>query len=117
MAFGRWLPWTGRAGGCAAASGPSARSAIAGTLVERELVAFDAESRPDLARLLCRHGLAGEWKIKPARRCCPVQYVLFDLLYYHRLQDFRGMLQGRCGIGSGRVRQPITPPCPKALPR
>ena len=54
----------------------------AGTLVEGELVAVDAEGRPDLARLLRRHGLTAGWKIGLARRTCPVQYVLFDLLYH-----------------------------------
>jgi ATP-dependent DNA ligase len=54
----------------------------AGTLVDGELVAFDDESRPDLPRLLRRHGLAEGWKIGLARRCCPAQYVLFDLLYH-----------------------------------
>jgi bifunctional non-homologous end joining protein LigD len=45
----------------------------AGTLVEGELVAVDAEGRPDLARLLRRHGLTAGWKIGLARRTCPVQ--------------------------------------------
>ena len=54
----------------------------AGTLVDGELVAFDADGRLDLRRLLRRHGLTAGWKIGLARRCCPVQYVLFDLLYY-----------------------------------
>ena len=54
----------------------------AGTLVDGELVAFDAQGRPDLARLLRRHGLTSAWKIGLARRCCPVHYLLFDLLYY-----------------------------------
>ena len=54
----------------------------AGTLVDGELVAFDDESRPDLPRLLRRHGLTSGWKIGLARRTCPVQYVLFDLLYH-----------------------------------
>jgi bifunctional non-homologous end joining protein LigD len=52
------------------------------TLVDGELVAFDAAGRPDLPRLLRRHGLTAGWKIVLARRCCPVHYVLFDLLYY-----------------------------------
>jgi len=53
-----------------------------GTLVDGELVAFDADGRPDLPRLLRRHGLTSGWKIALARRTCPVQYMLFDLLYY-----------------------------------
>ena len=58
------------------------RSLPPGTLVDGELVTFDTEGRPDLPRLLRRHGLASEWKIGQARRSCPVQYVLFDLLYH-----------------------------------
>jgi len=54
----------------------------AGTLVDGELMAVDAEGRPELARLLRRHGLTSGWKIGLAQRCCPVQYVLFDLLYH-----------------------------------
>jgi bifunctional non-homologous end joining protein LigD len=53
----------------------------AGTLVDGELVACDAEGRPDLARLLRRHGLADPWRIRQARRWCAVRYVVFDLLY------------------------------------
>ncbi len=54
----------------------------AGTLVDGELVAFDADGRPDLPRLLRRHGLADPWRIRQARHWCPVRYVLFDLLYH-----------------------------------
>jgi len=54
----------------------------AGTLVDGELVAFDADGRPDLPRLLRRHGLAHAWRIRQARLWCPVRYVLFDLLYH-----------------------------------
>ena len=54
----------------------------AGTLVDGELVAFDQDGRPDLSRLLRRHGLTTAWKIGLARRGCPVHYVLFDLLYH-----------------------------------
>jgi bifunctional non-homologous end joining protein LigD len=54
----------------------------AGTLVDGELVAFDADGRPDLPRLLRRHGLASGWRIRQARLWCPVRYVLFDLLYH-----------------------------------
>jgi bifunctional non-homologous end joining protein LigD len=53
-----------------------------GTLVDGELVAFDADGRPDLPRLLRRHGLTNPWRIRQARHWCPVQYVLFDLLYH-----------------------------------
>ena len=54
----------------------------AGTLVDGELVALDVELRPDLPRLLRRHGLTSGWKIGLARHSCPVHYVLFDLLYH-----------------------------------
>jgi ATP-dependent DNA ligase len=54
----------------------------AGTLVDGELVALDAEGRPDLRGLLRRHGLSDPWRIRQARQWCPVRYVLFDLLYH-----------------------------------
>jgi hypothetical protein len=54
----------------------------AGTLVDGELVAFDADGRPDLPRLLRRHGLTDSWRIRQARHWCSVRYVLFDLLYH-----------------------------------
>ena len=61
-----------------------------------ELVACDADGRPDLPRLLRRHGLTSAWKIGLARRYCPVQYVLFDLLYH----------RGRCLVGAlSRIAQ------------
>ena len=53
-----------------------------GTLVDGELVAFDAEGRPDLRQLLRRHGLTDPWRIRRACQWCPVRYVLFDLLYH-----------------------------------
>ena len=53
-----------------------------GTLVDGELVAFDADGRPDLRRLLRRHLLTDSWRIRQAQRWCPVRYVLFDLLYH-----------------------------------
>jgi ATP-dependent DNA ligase len=53
-----------------------------GTLVDGELVSFDADGRPDLPRLLRRHGLTDPWRIRQARHWCPVRYVLFDLLYH-----------------------------------
>ena len=64
----------------------------AGTLVDGELVAFDADGRPELPRLLRRHGLTDPWRIRQARHWCPVRYVLFDLLYH----------AGRC-----QVREPL----------
>ena len=54
----------------------------AGTLVDGELVAFDAEGQPDLPWLLRRHGLTDPWRIRQARHWCSVRYVLFDLLYH-----------------------------------
>ena len=67
----------------------------AGTLVDGELVAFDADGRPDLRRLLRRHGLTGSWRIRQARHWCPVRYVLFDLLYH----------AGRCLVREPLVRR------------
>ena len=61
----------------------------AGTLVYGELVAVDEAGRPELRRLLRRHGLTDPWRIRQARRWCPVQYVLFDLLY----QEGRCLMQ------------------------
>jgi ATP-dependent DNA ligase len=58
------------------------RQLPAGTLLDGELVAFDAKGRPDLARLLSRHGLADAWRIGKARQWCPVEYLVFDLLYH-----------------------------------
>jgi bifunctional non-homologous end joining protein LigD len=58
------------------------RALPAGTLVDGELVAFAPEGRPDLPRLLRRHGLTDPWRIRQARRWCRVQYLLFDLLYH-----------------------------------
>jgi DNA ligase-1 len=55
-----------------------------GTLVDGELVAFDDDGRPDLRRILRRHGLADAWRIRQARHWCPVRYVLFDLLFHAR---------------------------------
>ena len=57
------------------------RGLPAGTLVDGELVAFDADGRPDLPRLLRRHGLTDPWRIRQARHWCSVCYVVFDLLY------------------------------------
>ena len=52
------------------------------TLVDGELVAFDAVGGPDLPRLLRRHGLTDAWRIRQARHWCLVRYVVFDLLYH-----------------------------------
>ena len=54
----------------------------AGTLVDGELVTFDADDRPNLPQLLRRHSLTDPWRIGQARRWCPVRYILFDLLYH-----------------------------------
>jgi bifunctional non-homologous end joining protein LigD len=58
------------------------RGLPAGTLLDGELVACTPEGRPELPRLLRRHGLTEGWRLRQARRWCPVQYVVFDLLYY-----------------------------------
>jgi ATP-dependent DNA ligase len=58
------------------------RQLPSGTLVDGELVAFAPEGRPELPRLLRRHGLTDSWRIRQARRWCPVHYLLFDLLYH-----------------------------------
>jgi ATP-dependent DNA ligase len=50
--------------------------------VDGELVACAPDERPELPRLLRRHGLTDSWRIRQARRWCPVQYLLFDLLYH-----------------------------------
>jgi ATP-dependent DNA ligase len=52
-----------------------------GTLVDGELISVQ-QGRPDLTALLRRHQLVGSTKISRAARLSPVQYVLFDLLYY-----------------------------------
>ena len=67
----------------------------AGTLVDGELVAFDAEGRPDLRRLLRRHGLNDPWRIRQARQWWPLRYVVFDLLYQ----------AGRCRMREQLVRR------------
>jgi bifunctional non-homologous end joining protein LigD len=67
----------------------------AGTLVDGELVAFDADARPDLSRLLRRHGLTDAWRIGQARHWCPMRYVLFDLLYH----------AGRCLVRESLARR------------
>ncbi|HMF14151.1 MAG TPA: hypothetical protein VKE94_17670 [Gemmataceae bacterium] len=67
----------------------------AGTLVDGELVACDADGRPDLPRLLRRHELTSAWKIGLARRYCPLRYVLFDLLYH----------RGRCLLNEPLARR------------
>jgi ATP-dependent DNA ligase len=67
----------------------------AGTLVDGELVVFDADGRPDLWQLLRRHGLTDPWRIRQARQWCPVRYVLFDLRYH----------RGRCLMEEPLVRR------------
>jgi hypothetical protein len=39
----------------------------AGTLLDGELVAFSPEGRPELLRLLRRHGLTAAWRIGQAQ--------------------------------------------------
>jgi len=58
------------------------RGLPSGTLLDGELVACAPDGRPELARLLRRHGLTEGWRLCQARRWCPVQYVVFDLLYH-----------------------------------
>jgi ATP-dependent DNA ligase len=67
----------------------------AGTLVDGELVALDDDGRPDLPRLLRRHGLTDPWRIRRARHWCSMRYVLFDLLYH----------AGRCLLREPLVRR------------
>jgi bifunctional non-homologous end joining protein LigD len=56
------------------------RALPAGTLLDGELVTI-SDGLPDLGRLLRRHGLVDPWKIGQARHWCPVQYIVFDVLY------------------------------------
>ena len=67
----------------------------AGTLVDGELVVCAADGRPDLPRLLRRHGLTDPWRIRHAQQWCPVRYVLFDVLYH----------AGRCLLHEPLVRR------------
>ena len=53
------------------------------------------EGRPELPRLLRRHGLTAAWRIGQAQRWCPVQYVVFDLLYH----------RGRCWLREPLARR------------
>ena len=80
-----------------------------GTLVDGELVAFGAHGRPDLPRLLRRHGLTDPWRIRQARHWCSVCYVVFDLLYH----------TGRCLMREPltRRREALTEVCAKLMPR
>jgi bifunctional non-homologous end joining protein LigD len=79
----------------------------AGTLVDGELVACDADGRPDLPRLLRRHGLADPWRIRQAQRWCPVWYVLFDVLYH----------AGRCLVQEPLARRRRRRPRLRSRPR
>ena len=67
----------------------------AGTLVDGELVAFDADGRPDLRQLLRRHGLTDPWRIRQVSRWCTLTYVVFDLLYHRGRCLLREPLKGR----------------------
>jgi hypothetical protein len=53
------------------------RGLPAGTLVDGELVAFAPDGRPELPRLLRRHGLTDAWRIRQAARWCPVMRATF----------------------------------------
>ena len=74
------------------------RRLLAGTLVDGELVAFDADGRPDRRRLFRRHGLTDPWRIGQAKQWCPVRYVLFDLLYHAGRCLMREPLELRRGV-------------------
>ena len=74
----------------------------AGTLVDGELVAFDEEARPDLSRLLRRHGLTDPWRIRKAQQWSPVRYVLFDLLYHGGRADAFMPVDSRLRRGDDR---------------
>jgi bifunctional non-homologous end joining protein LigD len=50
-------------------------------VLDGEIVAFDAEGRPDFQRLQSRMHLASESAIRRRMADTPVTYVLFDLLY------------------------------------
>ncbi len=54
----------------------------AGTILDGEIVAFDAAGHPDFRNLLRRHGLVDGWRIAQAPRWCPVTYVVFDLPWF-----------------------------------
>jgi ATP-dependent DNA ligase len=71
------------------------RGLPSGTLVDGELVAFAADGRPELPRLLRCHGLTAACRLRQARRWCPVRYLLFDLLYY----------RGRCLLNEPLARR------------
>jgi ATP-dependent DNA ligase len=45
--------------------------------------------------LLRRHGLTKGWRLRQARRWCPVQYLVFDLLYH----------RGRCLLNEPLARR------------
>jgi ATP-dependent DNA ligase len=53
----------------------------AGTLLDGELITLRA-GRPCLAALLQRHALTDPHQIRWAPSWCPVQFLVFDLLYY-----------------------------------
>jgi ATP-dependent DNA ligase len=66
----------------------------AGTLVDGELIAVRGD-RPCLATVLQRHSLTDPLQIRGAVRWCPVQFVVFDLLYY----------RGRCLLRAPLARR------------
>jgi len=78
----------------------------AGTLVDGELMAVRG-GLPHLPSLLQRHFLTDAWKIRQATRWCPVQYVVFDLLYHggrcllrEPLRQRRELLAELCARGA-----------------
>ena len=80
----------------------------AGTLVDGELVACDAHGRPDLPRLLRRHGLTDPWRIRQAPPRCPVRYVVFDLLYHAGRPCLSCDYLPRISPGGARAARPVT---------
>ena len=81
----------------------------AGTLVDGELVVLNPDGRPDLPRLLRRHGLTVPWRIRQARRWCAVQYVLFDLLYHAGRSRLHEPLARRREVMAALCRRLDTP--------
>jgi ATP-dependent DNA ligase len=64
------------------------------TLLDGELITLRA-GRPCLAALLRRHALTDPLPIRWAVRWCPIQFVVFDLLYYRGRSLVRAPLERR----------------------
>ena len=78
------------------------------TLVDGELVTFDAHGPPDLPRLLRRHGMTDPWRIRQAPHWCPVRYVVFDLLYHAGRPCLSCDYLPRISTGGARAARPVT---------